>query len=167
MKIAKEISTEAKINLVTSHYSKPEIIAQCIDFNFGLIPKALAGKIPMRVSAPSPVLNTTSSPSEPLVILLDDDLLVIEIWQMAAKDKNINFQTFTEAKELLAILNTLNKDTSFYIDSNLANGVKGEDIAKQIFDKGFKNITLATGSPKEDFTHLDHLIGVIGKEPPF
>jgi hypothetical protein len=53
-----------------------------------------------------------------------------------------------------------------YIDSDLGGGIKGEDIARQLKDLGFADITLETGHPPENFKHLPWL-KVAGKEPPW
>ncbi|MDP2866153.1 MAG: ATP-binding protein [Elusimicrobiota bacterium] len=45
-------------------------------------------------------------------------------------------------------------------------GVKGEDIAEDLREKGFSDIKLATGRSPEDFSQLPWL-KVTGKEPPF
>ncbi len=62
---------------------------------------------------------------------------------------------------------TMSIKTTIYIDSELENDVKGEDIAKELDEKGFKNIYMETGHPKEQFAHLKFIKEVIGKEPPF
>ncbi|MBI4655550.1 MAG: hypothetical protein HY746_02260, partial [Elusimicrobia bacterium] len=53
------------------------------------------------------------------------------------------------------------------IDSELGDGIKGEDIAKTLNEKGFSNIYLETGHPAENFAHLSFIKKVISKEPPW
>jgi len=53
-----------------------------------------------------------------------------------------------------------------YIDSELAEGAKGENIAAELHDKGFTDITMATGHGPDKFAHLPWL-KVSGKEPPW
>ena len=64
-------------------------------------------------------------------------------------------------------VDAFDKDSTFYIDSNLSDNQKGETIAKELFGKGFKNLYLATGYEPEEFCHLNFLKGVIGKDPPW
>ena len=59
----------------------------------------------------------------------------------------------------------INKETPIYIDSELGNNVKGEDMARELKDKGYKNITITTGHEPDKFADLPWL-KVIGKEPP-
>ncbi|MBC8550237.1 MAG: hypothetical protein H8D23_11390 [Candidatus Brocadiales bacterium] len=65
------------------------------------------------------------------------------------------------------ILEHLSKDSTFYIDSNLENDVKGEIVAKKLFDLGYRNLYLATGYEPDDFNEFTFLKGVQGKEPPW
>ena len=52
-------------------------------------------------------------------------------------------------------------------DSDLGEEIKGEYIAKNLYDQGYKNVYLATGYHPSDFDHLKWLKGVIGKTPPW
>jgi hypothetical protein len=52
------------------------------------------------------------------------------------------------------------------IDSELCGDIKGEDIAKDLHDKGFTDLTLATGHGPDKFKHLPWLKAT-GKEPPW
>ncbi len=55
----------------------------------------------------------------------------------------------------------------FYIDSNLSNGVKGEDVAWILSKRGFSNLYLATGFNASEFRPMTWIKAVIGKEPPW
>jgi capsular polysaccharide biosynthesis protein len=63
--------------------------------------------------------------------------------------------------------NNHSKSTKIYIDSDLGNNIKGEVCAKQLFDKGFHEIYLATGYSKEGFDEMPWIMAFVGKEPPF
>ncbi|KAF0124547.1 MAG: hypothetical protein FD189_2341, partial [Elusimicrobia bacterium] len=60
----------------------------------------------------------------------------------------------------------LPRDIPLYIDSELADGAKGEDIAAELYEKGFSDITMATGHGPDKFAHIPWL-KVSGKEPPW
>ena len=100
-------------------------------------------------------------------ILVDDDELVRITWISVAKKKSINFLALKEPHQLTELLKTLTKDTIFYIDSELRNGIKGEDVAQTLHAQGFTEIYMASGHPKEHFSHLTFLKGVHGKAPPW
>lgn len=99
-------------------------------------------------------------------VLLDDDMLVHMNWKMAAKAAGAELKAFKTPQELAAAAETLARDIPLYIDSELGDGVKGEDIAKNLHDKGFTDITMATGHAAARFSHLPWL-KVTGKEPPW
>jgi len=98
--------------------------------------------------------------------LLDDDPLVHMNWRLAAKAAGAELQSFKTPQEFTAAAETLPRDIPLYIDSNLGSDIKGEDIAKDLHEKGFTDITMATGHGAEKFSHLPWL-KVAGKEPPW
>jgi len=98
--------------------------------------------------------------------LLDDDPLVHMNWRLAAKAAGAELKSFKTPLEFTAAAEAMPRDLPLYIDSNLGNGIKGEDIAKDLREKGFTDITMATGHGAEKFSHLTWL-KVAGKEPPW
>jgi signal transduction histidine kinase len=99
-------------------------------------------------------------------VLLDDDPLVHMNWRMAAKAAGAELKTYKTPGELAAATNALPRDIPLYIDSELADGARGEDIAAELHEKGFSDITMATGHGPDKFKHLPWL-KVAGKEPPW
>ncbi len=99
-------------------------------------------------------------------VLLDDDALVHMNWKLAAKTAGAELKAYKTPEDFAAGIESISKDTPVYIDSDLGNGVKGEDIAIELNNKGFTNITMATGHGPEKFAHLPWL-KVTGKEPPW
>ena len=119
-------------------------------------------ELPTPVAAPSAAVR----PPGRLTVLLDDDMLVHMNWKLAAKSAGVELKAYKEPEDLLAGADPLSKDTPVYIDSDLGNGVKGEDISKDLHEKGFTCLTMATGHNPEKFAHLPWL-KVTGKEPPW
>ncbi|MGD9642922.1 MAG: sensor histidine kinase [Elusimicrobiales bacterium] len=99
-------------------------------------------------------------------VLLDDDLLVHMNWRMAAKAAGADLKAYKTAEEFAAAAGTLPRDIPVYIDSELGDGVKGEEIAKDLHERGFTDLTMATGHGAEKFANLPWL-KVTGKEPPW
>ena len=62
---------------------------------------------------------------------------------------------------------SMTKDIPIYIDSNLERDIKGEELAKTLYDQGYTNLYLCTGYPPETFGKMPWLKAIIGKEPPF
>ncbi len=99
-------------------------------------------------------------------VLLDDDMLVHMNWKMAAKAAGVELKAYKTPADFSAAIETLSKDAPVYIDSELGNDIKGEDIAKDLREKGFTDLTMTTGHGADKFAHLPWL-KVTGKEPPF
>lgn len=99
-------------------------------------------------------------------VLLDDDKLVHMNWRLAAKAAGVELSAFKTPAELAAAVAGLPKDIPLYIDSDLGDGVRGEEIAAGLRTQGFSDITMATGHAPENFSTLPWL-KVTGKEPPF
>ena len=160
--------------LVTSRFEEKQLQNRCETLKVGLISKGMAGFIPLSIVSTGPVEGyptvstpTTSSTSGISTnILVDDDELVRMVWTSTASDKGIPFKVYSNADEVMKELHTFSRGSTFYIDSNLENDVKGEDVLKKLFDLGFTNLYLATGYGPEEFRHLEYIKGVLGKEPP-
>lgn len=101
-----------------------------------------------------------------LAVLLDDDMLVHMNWKLAAKAAGVELKAYKTREDFAAGTEAMAKETPLYIDSDLGNDLKGEEIAKELHEKGFTAITMATGHGSEKFSHLPWL-KVTGKEPPF
>ena len=100
------------------------------------------------------------------VVLLDDDILVHMNWKMSAKNAGVALKAYKTPEEFSAAAGSMPKDTKIYIDSELGNGARGENIAKALHNEGFTDLTMATGHSAEKFARLPWL-KVAGKEPPF
>lgn len=101
------------------------------------------------------------------VVLIDDDALVRKNWEAAARRKNINLKTFSAPEDFIKTVSKYETDVAIYIDSELEAGVNGEEIARELYKMGFKNIRLETGHDKDKFKNIPFLRGITGKEPPF
>jgi len=101
-----------------------------------------------------------------LVVLLDDDALVHMNWSMAAKSAGAELKSFKTPEELEAAREDLPKGIPIYIDAELGDGAKGDEVAQRLREKGFTDITMATGHSPDKFAGLPWL-KVRGKEPPW
>ncbi|MHB0996421.1 MAG: sensor histidine kinase [Elusimicrobiales bacterium] len=155
--LIEELNLHRHSILVTSRSEEPRIIEECARLNIGVIPKGLADLVSISIVPANAVVRAA---------LLDDDPLVHMNWKMAAKAAGTDLELFKNPQELLASAETLPRDISLYIDSELGKNTKGEEIAKELHKKGFTDITMATGHSPEKFSHL-HWLKVRGKEPPW
>lgn len=102
-----------------------------------------------------------------IYVLIDDDPLVRKNWEITAKNKKIKLDSYSSFDDFLNKIDFYDKETEVYIDSELADGLKGEDVSKKIYSLGFKNIYLETGYDKNKFKNLNHIKDIISKAPPF
>jgi len=56
---------------------------------------------------------------------------------------------------LFSDLYTYSSDSSFYIDSDLDQNLRGEDLAKELFELGYKDLHISTGYTPERFQNID------------
>ena len=121
--IIEELGIEKQSVLVTSRYEEKNIQERASRLNLQLLPKALAGFVPIEITQPKTKFDA---------ILLDDDSLMHMTWKMNAKEKTKSILCFTTREELFLKLKDIDSDCPFYIDENLSNGVKGEQVTKQL-----------------------------------
>jgi signal transduction histidine kinase len=152
LSLAEELNLGARAALVTSRYEETHVLDHCRRLKMRMMPKGLAGLLPISISMPD-------------AVLIDDDPLVRLNWKTAAKAKGVELKTYSAAADFMAA-GFADTTLRIYIDSNLGDGVNGEEVARQLKDKGFLNIWLETGHGPEKFSHIPWL-KVIGKEPPW
>ena len=143
--------------LITSHYEEVKLRARCQQLGVQLIPKSMAAFVPV-ITETIPNIDA---------ILIDDDDLIHMCWQKRAETNNKTIALFSTLEDFFSSSNKFAKETKIYLDVNLANGVRGNVAAKQIFEMGFYNIFLATGYESDEFKNSPYIKGVIDKYPPF
>ncbi|MBF0360662.1 MAG: HAMP domain-containing histidine kinase [Oligoflexia bacterium] len=112
-------------------------------------------------------------------ILIDDDNLVRLHWTNEAHKKNIFLECFQNFKDFFLKIDSFPKDTIICVDYNLENEDSDKDsdedssedgiqIAKKIFDNGFKEIYLCTAHDTSTFNSKVYWIKKVqGKNPPW
>ena len=108
-----------------------------------------------------------SAALKPDYVLLDDDPLIHLMWQVSSAERGKNVLFFSNATDFFSILPNLHPETPVYIDANLGNGVRGEDIIVSVVAQGFSRVFLATGYSGDTFPSLPQGVVVVGKEPPW
>lgn len=103
----------------------------------------------------------------PAAVLIDDDPLVRLSWTTAAKRAGRTLTVYADADAFLREAAGTPKDTAVYIDSDLGAGRRGEEVARELYAAGFRELYLETGHDAAEFAGAEHLKGVRGKEPPW
>ena len=144
--------------LVTSRFEEENIIKRCEKIGLKLIPKPLAAFVPLKIEKPKMYIDS---------ILVDDDDLIHSVWNMDAKEKNKKFLGFYRPIDFIERADEFDLNSKIFVDSNLGNGVKGEEVSKQIYNLGFKNIYICTGYQASEFPEMPWVKDIIGKDPQF
>lgn len=153
----KEVSTKASGNGLGIFHAVQSIKSQGGDISFCNKENGL--EVTISIDA--------ISESSADVVLVDNDELCRIMWERKAKNKGIKILTCSSPDQFTKIKNVLGPQTAIYLDSDLGNGLKGEDFALELHNEGFSNLFMATGYGKEKFSNYDFLSGVISKTPPF
>jgi PAS domain S-box-containing protein len=156
-----DLIEQLKINnmaiLVTSRYEEPAIRERVTHLRMTIIPKNYAPFIPISML----------SKGSPAIVLIDDNAQIRKIWHLEAEENELLLWSFASIADFKPVLNQLDKKTSIYIDSNLGEGIKGEDYAKELYQAGFKELYLASGFPPDYFSNMPWIKKITGKKPPF
>lgn len=161
LSLARELSIGARSILVTSRYEEPAIMEHCRTLGTRMIPKGLAGIVPIRVD------RTVAERVRWDAVLIDDDELARATWKVAASRSGKRLRSYSSAGEFLGEADAVDLSTPVYIDVDLAHGEKGDVESLKIHELGFAEIYLATGHGAGKFAGAVHLRGVVGKEPPW
>ncbi|MFZ9596602.1 MAG: sensor histidine kinase [Bdellovibrionia bacterium] len=164
--------------LITSRYEEKNIRDECHRLGISIIPKGMAGFVPIEVHAVrrcgidhETTLSEKKIASNSL-ILIDDDPLVQMTWRLAAQSAGVTLHSFTSSEGFFQISDKIDHSIPIYIDSQLNQvdldvSLRGEWVARDLAQMGFQNIYLTTGYSAEDFSGMPWLRAVRGKEPPF
>jgi signal transduction histidine kinase len=154
-----ELRLHQRALLVTSHYEEKNILDRCEKLKIRILPKLMSTFIPIQM------YKETLIPYD--AILIDDDPLVHTLWELSAcvHDKKIGI--YSHVPDFLMASQQIDKHTKIYIDSHLGSHIKGEILAKDIYEQGFETIYLVTGAHDSQFNNFPWICGVIGKTPPW
>lgn len=151
-----ELEIEKRAVIVTSNFNQKFLQDLCVKKGMKILPKQIIQFISQNFFY-----------NENYYILVDDSQIVIDTWALRAIEKKINFKGFSEINLFLNFIENMDKNIHIYIDSNLENGIRGEDLAEMVYFKGFGNVYIATGYEKNNFNITNYIKDVVGKEPPF
>ena len=161
--LVEEFGLQEQAVLVTSRYEEQSIRDRCQKIGLKLLPKGLAGYIPI-------VKDDSFVSEQPKVdcVLLDDNPLIRMNWERKAAEAGLSILTFETSQGLFSKMELFNEETIFYVDQHLKDGTFGMDTAKKLKDKGFAKIYLASGFDADEIGESKGIVlGYVGKKPPF
>jgi signal transduction histidine kinase len=167
--IIEEAGLREKAILITSRYEEERVTERCLRLDVKLIPKTLARFVPLQIAHLRPAPSHVGSSEKWDAVLIDDDFVVRLKWKDSAEEYEKKIRIFSSAQEFYEAMSGIAFETPIYIDSQLANEIRGEEESKTIVAKGFKEIYLATGYDPSKFSQekLSWIRAVVGKTPPW
>ena len=88
------------------------------------------------------------------------------VWASVAESKGLKIQMFATPEDFFAVADSIDRLTPIYVDVSLGDGVKGTDVAQEIYKSGFVNINLATGYDADSIIAAPFIRKVVGKDFP-
>lgn len=153
--VVKQLDIASSSILVTSRYEDADIREICQSLQMKIIPKNYSAYIPIEIIY-----------DKPTFIFLDDSEVLTSAWKKYAELNGRKVIVFNDVNDFLFMVQFYPTDTLIYIDSDLGNDVKGQDVAKNLYDKGYRKIYLATGYDKDQFPEIPWVVGIVGKNFP-
>ncbi len=145
--------------LVTSRFEEVVGIQTFKDLDLQLLPKTFLSAIPLEIGTPEA--------REIDCILIDNDPLIHMTWGDSARRNGKRLRLLNSPDPFFDIASNLRRDIAIYVDSDLGNGIKGEEVVKQIVGLGFTNVVIETGFSPDQFNKYPWVNIVIGKDPPW
>jgi hypothetical protein len=132
---------QSKSILVTSKWEEEAILEQCKKEKIRVLPKELAGFIPLK-------LADTSEDLDPDFVVIDDNPMVeLTCTQMAiATGKKV--YVYDHVEKFNRIKLRFKKSTPIYVDYYLngeSNPIRGDQVTLGLSQEGFKNLFIFTG----------------------
>ncbi len=143
--------------LVSSRYEEPLIKKRCAELGVKLIPKGMAPIVPITVDLKAQRYDG---------VLIDNDPLVLMVWNLGAKEYNKSVLCFNSEAEFNQAAAVIDKSSPVYVDVDLGQGIQGQDVAARISASGFKFIHLATGFEAQSIAKPEFIASVVGKDFP-
>lgn len=129
--------------LVTSHYANADVQARAVKLNTKILPKQLASEIPLTVE----IIDEADVMLKQVdaIWLDDDEQFTKNLKLFVFEKKRVDF--FNDPTIFLNDVILYSKNTRIYLDNHYQSSIilRGVDIAAQLHDMGFMNLTLVTG----------------------
>ncbi|MGZ3782537.1 MAG: sensor histidine kinase [Pseudobdellovibrionaceae bacterium] len=156
--IIEDLGIEKYSILVTSRYEEADIQARAARLRLPLLPKSLAGFVPIHIEAPKEKYD--------LILIDDDTQLIHPVWGSVAKSKNLSIRMFSSPQEFRAVVDTIDRQTPVYVDVSLGENINGIDFSREVSNFGFTEIYLATGYAPDSVNAPTFVRAVVGKDFP-
>jgi signal transduction histidine kinase len=155
-----DLALQKESILITSKFNDKQVLELIHKNDIKMVPKSLLETFN--------VINDSVDDLKVDLVLIDDDSLTRRVWETSFKADGKKIIVFESISEFLDIsyLPGLNKEIPIYIDSQLGDNIRGEIDSELIWNKGFTNLHITTGSKRDDINIPKWILSVIDKSPP-
>lgn len=172
--IIEKLGLKEQAILVTSRFEEKRILEKCQSLGVKLIPKSMAESVPIifKNQALSTNQIIEQHRDENLFqfdyVYIDDDKYLRRGWEKSAQKHGIKLLTLSSTQDFYQYEKQISKETPIYIDRELGDHEpKGEVFAKELFERGYRQLYLATGHSKSFFPPMDYIVDIIEKDTPW
>jgi signal transduction histidine kinase len=143
--------------IVTGRYYDKNVTENCDKYGVSLIPKRNLADTQFSVQ------NKTKR----ITLFVENDDLIRMGWESSAKSNNISLKAFANLQSFYNELEKHRKDIIIYLDSDLGEHEKGEEVARKLYNNGYENLYLATSYSPGKFKDCFWLKKIVDKTPPW
>lgn len=108
-------------------------------------------------------IKTSESVSDVDVCLVENEKMNQMMWEIGASRLGLKCKIFSSIDELLGTAESISKSVPIFLDSDLGQGIRGQDYAGVLREMGFQKIFLATSYIELHGTAIKHIDAVISK----
>lgn len=139
--------------LVTSRYEEEPVQKRCADIGVRLIPKNLAGHVPIRVATHRESTDNTTNKARPNVLVIDDDANIHIAWKVLREQLGVGVLAAFESMECCEASRPVYDTYDFaFVDKNILGSTwSAHQAITYLKHAGVKKVYLASG---EDVTAL-------------
>lgn len=155
--IIEQLQIQKKSILVTSRFEESSVRTKAEDLGIRILPKTLAAFVPIAFE---------KKIQKYAAVLIDDDSSIIHTtWKMAAAKKGVPILCFSNPQDFWDNACYIDRSSPIFVDIDLGNDIRGEQIAQDILVGGFANVSLSTGFDPKLIRAPQGVMGVVGKDP--
>jgi signal transduction histidine kinase/FixJ family two-component response regulator len=147
-------SIQSQSIIVTSHFCGNRIQNKALTYGLKIIPKD---------SVPQILVHHDKQNKD--IVLIDDDNLVHYTWALASESRGLKLHSFFSVDSFISSADKFDSNVRIFIDSNLGDGIKGEDESEKISHLSFWNLHLTTGFQKKDIIKPSWILNIFPKNP--
>ena len=108
-------------------------------------------------------IKTSESVSDVDVCLVENEKMNQMMWEIGASSLGLKCKIFSSIDEFLGTAESISKSVPIFLDSDLGQGIRGQDYAGVLREMGFQKIFLATSYIELHGTAIKHIDAVISK----